>query len=404
MDGCDFYSAVKAYDSPAKKCTFTIPGGWSNSTNISFDSLSNGIMFTRFPRILVWPLNYNLPASRGDFYDKHMTNSTFDGIANPLLTLGHVSLNFTSKGLRGKERIKEAHTCSLTPCVNTFNLSVTNGISTMEVLDTDFGHLLMKSPPEYYNGPIDLEPHHSNSALDHWYSTVLDKGSITNPAQLSWLKCAWQKEFACKSSDEWRTSTYWVNTTAAVVMYNDLSDMPKESVGSIAVAATEPSGGAHVSQYSNSSGRESVFSVVKGPFHEYDTEAIERIANVSSFPDLMSNVAASLTVIYQRSSHLTVSGSEGHMQNYVEISWIWLVLPTIVVVLGNVFLIVVIVKTKTIKTQIWKNSALAMTYHGYNRELEKLVHLEQISAIESHAEKLKVKFKRSERSGHLDWI
>ena len=123
----------------------------------------------------------------------------------------------------------------------------------------------------------------------------------------------------------------------------------------------------------------------------------------SSFPDLMANVATSLTMLYQLNSNLTISGSEGRLQSPVEINWIWLILPMAVIVLGNAFLVFVIMESKRTKTQIWKSSSLAMVYNGYTQESSASVDMEKISVIEKHSEGLKVSFKRSEETGLLGW-
>lgn len=125
------------------------------------------------------------------------------------------------------------------------------------------------------------------------------------------------------------------------------------------------------------------------------------ISSALSFPDLMSNVAASLTLAFQNSSNLTVTGSEGHIEQFVQVDWVWLTLPVAIVVLGNAFLAFVIIETKKTKVQIWKDSTLAMIYHGYNGDAQELGNIEQISAMEKHAKGFKVRFRKVEVTGLL---
>ena len=122
VEGCDLSSAISGCiigQTHYEQCEFTVPGGWSVLTQIELhgswepiNRCKNNSMAT-LPRSLVWPLNY-IP---NDSYYIHMIYSTFDGIIDPLVTFGYVSLNFSSIKLHGKESIKEAITCSLTPCV-----------------------------------------------------------------------------------------------------------------------------------------------------------------------------------------------------------------------------------------------------------------------------------------------
>jgi hypothetical protein len=403
-------------------CTFTIPGGWSitaefyPSLAMNYDNTNISLWQAVTPTTLVWPLNYDPEASHSQGFDVHMVNSTFDGITNPLLTLGYLSLNISSLHISSVPTlstalIKEAYTCSLTPCVNTYGLSVSNGVPTLEVLDTDFGNLVFISGDTNDSSRL---PFHPAGLLDHWYSPVLDDGRKANSTWSSLLDQPWLLTYGGTvpnasepANREVRFSTHWVNPIVFDGTFEGNDDTILMSVGAVSTIASVLSGNAsEFKWYGNSTGNPNIFNEDKAPglaeeSAYYSSEAMVAISNASSFPDLMSNVAASLTLAFIDSSNLTVAGSEGHIEQFVQVGWIWLTLPMAIVVLGNAFLALVIIETKKIKARIWKNSTLAVIYHGYHGDAQELAHMEQISAMKKHAKGFKVRLKRHEKTALL---
>jgi hypothetical protein len=76
------------------------------------------------------------------------------------------------------------------------------------------------------------------------------------------------------------------------------------------------------------------------PGAEYDN--LDRIANVS-LGVVMSNVAASLTKLTLEKSNYTIYGSTTPVHVYVNMRWAWLILPGLLVLIGNIFLMSTVV-------------------------------------------------------------
>ncbi|KAJ9614106.1 hypothetical protein H2200_002242 [Cladophialophora chaetospira] len=64
-----------------------------------------------------------------------------------------------------------------------------------------------------------------------------------------------------------------------------------------------------------------------------------------------------------------VLGSVLSERTFVEVRWLWMILPVLLNVLGVVFLVVVRSYTEKLKLPLWKTSTLAMIYHGLDEDL-----------------------------------
>ena len=63
-----------------------------------------------------------------------------------------------------------------------------------------------------------------------------------------------------------------------------------------------------------------------------------------------------------------VYGQEGAAVTYVEVRWIWLLLPYTLTVAGVIFLLMVMYGTYRAGAPVWKSSVHALLYHGLQRE------------------------------------
>lgn len=113
----------------------------------------------------------------------------------------------------------------------------------------------------------------------------------------------------------------------------------------------------------------------------------------------MANVAAVMTNYIRQASNHTVSGQLGISETYVHVLWSWIALPGIVVVAGAFFLITGIVETKRRGVDVWKDSELALLFHGLNEGTERFAGLNRISEMDYMASRMKVRMTGTRAGG-----
>ncbi|CAG8237272.1 unnamed protein product [Penicillium salamii] len=83
----------------------------------------------------------------------------------------------------------------------------------------------------------------------------------------------------------------------------------------------------------------------------------------------VSRVADSMTKALLQNSNVTIPGSSYANQVMVRVQWAWMILPTLLVILGNVFLVWTTCASR--KKSIWKSSVLAFLFHGLEDQRER---------------------------------
>ena len=118
-----------------------------------------------------------------------------------------------------------------------------------------------------------------------------------------------------------------------------------------------------------------------------------------NFSVAMTNLAAAMTNYIRDASNHTISGQLGFTETYVRVLWLWIILPGVLVVAGALFLIMGIVETKRHGVDIWKDSELALLFHGLNEGNEKFAGLHEISEMDYVASRMKVRMVSTRTGG-----
>ena len=113
----------------------------------------------------------------------------------------------------------------------------------------------------------------------------------------------------------------------------------------------------------------------------------------------MTNLAAAMTNYIRDASNHTVSGQLGITETYVRVLWLWIILPGVLVVAGALFLIMGIVATRKRGVDIWKDSELALLFHGLQEGNERFAGLHQISEMDHVASRMKVRMMSTRTGG-----
>jgi hypothetical protein len=80
----------------------------------------------------------------------------------------------------------------------------------------------------------------------------------------------------------------------------------------------------------------------------------------ANIPQTFANIATSMTNKLREGPNSTaVAGVGLHQETYIHVTWVWLILPGVVVLMGAVLLAASIVLSRGDKEGLWKNSILA---------------------------------------------
>jgi hypothetical protein len=122
-------------------------------------------------------------------------------------------------------------------------------------------------------------------------------------------------------------------------------------------------------------GMQRLTGVVEGIFNttvmgRYAPPVMQTLWESSDLSTLFSNLAASITSNMRANSagSLKVQGQLGTLETHIEVRWLWLILPILCICLGAVSLLLAIWHTHKSQVPLWKNSTLALLFHGLDRE------------------------------------
>ncbi|KAH7355037.1 hypothetical protein BKA65DRAFT_233075 [Rhexocercosporidium sp. MPI-PUGE-AT-0058] len=127
--------------------------------------------------------------------------------------------------------------------------------------------------------------------------------------------------------------------------------------------------------------------------------------DVGYFPIILDRTVGNFSRYMTNVSDASVGGNAGELRSHVRITWLWLVFPFALVVLGVVFVCITILETRGRAHMVWKESSVTLLFHG----LENLpgagggagvVVLDSVSGMEKMADEMRV---RLGRAGDGSW-
>lgn len=94
----------------------------------------------------------------------------------------------------------------------------------------------------------------------------------------------------------------------------------------------------------------------------------ESLIYPSNVPEIMANIAESITLYLRQESpnSTTASGAAGQQVTVVEIRWPWLILPVSIVLITTALLVAAVLSSKSDISAVtsWKSSSLPFLFHG----------------------------------------
>jgi hypothetical protein len=127
---------------------------------------------------------------------------------------------------------------------------------------------------------------------------------------------------------------------------------------------------------------------------------MDALNQTSDLYGLMESVATSMTNHIRSVSTVTVPGQMGTVETYVHVRWVWLTLPAFLIVSSAAFLALAILETRHKKAEVWKDSSLALIFHGLEQKGESTGVVNKLSDMEDVAKGMKVRLDRVDME---DW-
>ena len=241
--------------------------------------------------------------------------------------------------------VHTAHICALSLCAREYNVSMTSGVLRSEIVSTSYSNLTRKTDPEY----------------------------------------------------QYLQEAFW-NSSYTFTFPNSANDITFISNGCIGL------GNSSFEEKMNHALRDILEGnlTIMGsfPLAKFSTNIFQPGLNASTnIPKTMDRVAAAMTNRLRDVSSLNVHGQSGSMELYVRVSWPWLALPVLSVILGMILLISVMKVTRKHKLNIWKTSELALLFHGLDFSLHDTAEMDKVSEMEEIAMALQVRLGQGPRGG-----
>ena len=337
------------------KCEVVLPQGRSSNTSVTIetlylnDSFVGEILFTTHKVWEVKPL-FQSPSS---------WNRTFSGIKNPLLVLAQASLGFDSDRITNISKPTEGIVfqsvtqCAFSYCIQDYNVSVTNGKPTIQKSSPDFGETYNYTTTDNETN-ICWRPSGTPSNTFLNYTHLGDSGLVMNATEFTFC-------------------------------------------GERAIE-TSPLVGSRTMSWALDSGATTWESDVEYGGLEDETSSNQNFARITELgiDVIVPRVAKSLTKVYLQGSNITnIRGNVYRNEIMVNVRWPWMILPTLLVILGVAFFAWTMYASR--KKIFWKSSILALLFHGFDDQTD-LNHVECLTgnSMEKLAEDIYVELKPSE--------
>ncbi|KAL4915003.1 hypothetical protein BDW62DRAFT_204092 [Aspergillus aurantiobrunneus] len=308
----------------------------------------------------LWPIQVSFKLSKHEsgrrsmFFPAEATTSidglkqySFAGIKNPLLMIAHIKLETPPRNYSWEPQhewlefqVNKLARCALNPCVRTYDVSVSNGTPSVNVVSEDFGE------------------------IDY----ALDGSDRKVPTKRDSIIALDGSDFAANLRSNRSDSICWEPKQPPSTSPNySYSDFRLCNIMDFKYETDELIGESQVScdYYADTSDWTCEPLTVQSPTDYPKT--VRRLLETGLEP-IMHNIAASLTHLAVDGSNKTVYGTALTNETYVLVAWPWIALPLAALVLTIVFFCWTLRANKERGfdggNYIWKSSALPLLYHG----------------------------------------
>lgn len=298
-------------------------------------------------------------AFQGQFNSSLLYSSSFLNVKSPLWSNVHAKLGLRDVTASWNAsnwdfiHVKSATGCLISPCLREFNVSVTNGNVSSQILRTDWG-TIYSVPDEAYIADDPSGKHRAcwkptGPELAEWFG-------FCNLA-MSYTAGKGPRSFSPDFSTSWyKDWIYHGRKTQDPTERWELEDSISFDPAYVRLEST-------------------------------------------GLQNIMESIAASLTKMGMEGTKQSVNGIANIPRVFVEVQWLWIILPATLVLTGTSFSLATIIVSRKSDVPLWKSSALAPFFHGL--EETKTAQYLTASNMEKEAEICSVQLKSSDQIGRL---
>ncbi|CAG8191883.1 unnamed protein product [Penicillium salamii] len=310
-------------DSWDGKCEVVLPQGRPSGTTLNAGIRNGTTSWLYWSMEAVWVVEP----------DPLLDGPAYSGVENPLLVLAQSKLGFDDGRITNLSDpteaifIKNVTQCAFSFCVKEYNIHVTNGTTITEKSSPDFGKM------ENITGP----GINGNSSLLCWAPSQTPNDTERH------YDIIHRKDWAPRAMGPEFTECEFENRASSML------------TGGLLVGSTF----------------DTCARVKSGWEYAQQMVTLENLNQilVLGLDVLVPQVADSLTQTLMQSSKITIPGTIYTDEVMVRVQWAWMILPTLLVILGNVFLVWTTYASK--KKILWKSSVLAFLFHGLDDQKER---------------------------------
>ncbi|RAK74076.1 DUF3176 domain-containing protein [Aspergillus fijiensis CBS 313.89] len=336
--------------------------GTPSNFSIDITWRPTGVYDLLVPKVLYWIADTRPNQYLGDI----LSIDRVAGVDEPLVVVSKAELSLpetwpsNASDFLGVIEVTQVTECALAICAKRYNASVTNGVSSVQIMDEDLGSF-------YQDGYGDNCWKPSASPLTNWNDTNTD----INPVGYSVDPVHY--EFCGVEPGPYR-----------------MEDL-------LPLAGTLNKGYEldRVTKVWNS-----------GTDYLATSSWVAKRATEFGFENVMENIAASVSKLARTTHSYPIYGVLTTQDSYVAVQWPWLALPVALLVAGIIVLVATAFITSRENVSLWKSSTLPLLFHGLEhsvvtRNMNERGPCEMASEMEQLAGDLIVDLAPSQEEGRI---
>lgn len=177
-------------------------------------------------------------------------------------------------------------------------------------------------------------------------------------------------------------------------------------IGQFSILDPSPSWNQSLVWSLNEADRRGVSSYFRKLFDTSHREATGMLlSQTSDVKQRMDNIADSMSNFIRSSDNATeVFGREEKIEVYVLVSWLWLILPVLIVLLSSLLLLVSVLSTRLNDQELWKSSTLALLFAGLDAWEGREEHWDSPMKLEKEASMMTALLEKDPIDGRLRFV
>lgn len=369
------------------------------------EGLDLGPEYLQYPAQVIWPLESNestfslllgnwvnsiystpeTPCGKYMGIAKDLSSSSFirfgyakldtrDLVKTPLIT----DKNPPSPRITASMNVKEAQVCSLNPCVKRISVSVDNGVTNFQELQSSYGYFSPNASSSYLgfnctgSGPS-LEDPFCNSPT-HWSTKKCSNFNGSTPDTFWTLELGWDNGGVPTDGSvlTWNGSLPVPNNISFVVSSTALQGIWQELFQAIPDSYQDGVTSVDKSYFFNGTADGSMI-IPRRPESEWGSaapqmsQAFQYTIEQGGLSWIMGRVVDSLTSLLHDQANDVVTGQSIKPEAYVTVQWRWLSPLITIIVFAIIFLATTMISNHRRRHFLRKSSLLPFMYYGVER-------------------------------------